>query len=86
MCPVLAWGSQLVFAAIPHDARVRGCVWLPLTAAQGALLIIGLYCGGKVLALERSSIQPPTWRAALLGAGLSAGTIVLIVALSLGGA
>jgi hypothetical protein len=54
--------------------------------AQGVLLILGFYFGAKVLALGRSSVPAGSWRAALVGVGLSAGTILLIVGLAIAGA
>ena len=85
LCPVIAWGSQFAIAMILRDARAPGWFWMLITAAQGVLLMIGFYCGAKVLALGPAALPRQTWRAALAGVAISAGTIVLIVGLSVAG-
>ena len=80
LCPAIAWASQIALAL----ARVRlGTFGLVVMIVQGALLLAGLYLGGKVLALGRDILPSKTWWAAVIGVTLSAGTILLIVAMSL---
>jgi hypothetical protein len=82
--PVIAWGSQFVFALTLRGVRGLALFWLTVMLAQGALIILGLYFGAKVLAAG-SSVAPPTRRAAMTGLVLSVGTILLIVGLSIAG-
>jgi hypothetical protein len=82
LCPLIAWGSQIVLALTLRGVPGLGLLWLIAMLAQGVLIVLGLYFGAKVLALGRSSVPPATWGAALMGVVLSGGTILLIVGLS----
>jgi hypothetical protein len=83
LCPLIAWVSQIALALALRGVRGLALFWLMMLLVQGTLIILGFYFGAKVLALGRSSVPPTTWRAALVGVIFSAGTILLIVGLSL---
>src|SRR5690349_12946215 len=51
LCPVLAWGSQMIFGLTLRSVNIPGMAlfWLAAMLTQAALIIVGLYLGAKVL-------------------------------------
>lgn len=83
LCPLSAWGSQIVLTLALRGVPGLGLLWLVAMLVQGVLIILGLYFGAKVLTLGRSSVPPSAWREAVIGVVLSGGTIALITGFSL---
>ena len=81
-CPVVAWGSQAVLNLTLRGVPGMGPVWLLAGIIQLALIVAGLYLGGKILSLGRDAVPKSARRAAIVGVALSGGTILLIVAVA----
>ena len=83
VCPLIAWGSQIVLHLTLRGVRGTAPLWLLAMVAQFALIIAGLYFGAKVLAAGRAFVPPASWKEAIAGILLSGGTILLIVIVSI---
>jgi hypothetical protein len=81
LCPLLAWGSQVVSALTLRGVPDLGVFWLLLCIIQIGLLGAGLYLGITVLVSGRANLSSNGRGSAILGVVLSGGTILLVLGL-----
>jgi hypothetical protein len=78
LCPVASWASQFFIVLVLRQPRWPAEIYYAVMAVQAVLILAGIYLGGQVLSVKRSTVPAIYWWLSLVGVMISVGTIVLI--------